>query len=96
MIILYNTITPVLGRNFFSFGDPEKQSAILCAAMLESQGAEGVLWLKTSKKRRTLSSSLQRTEFCQQPQEFRSRFLLSQTSYETETLANTLIACLSS
>lgn len=53
MIIWYNTITPKLGRNFFSFGDLEKQPAILCAAMLESQGAEGVLWLKTSKKRRT-------------------------------------------
>lgn len=44
----------------------------------------------------TQSTSLQRTALCQQLQEFRKIFLLSQTSYETETLANTLIASLRS
>ena len=44
------------------------------------------------KERKPKSRSLKRTEFCEGPHKFASRFLRSQASNETTALANTLFA----
>lgn len=55
IVTLYNTVTPILRRNSFSFVDLEKQAAILCAAILKSQDAEDNLWLKNQQENGNLS-----------------------------------------
>lgn len=101
MIILHKTVTPVLRKKKKKTFSPlltwKKQAATFVCPHIKKRSKE----LRIASGQKTLpptiewdskSSSLQRTEFCQEPHKFGGRFIPNQTSRETAFRTNPLIA----